>query len=231
VFIFVPAGIVLGVFVPACVHLGVFDPAGVFLAVVLVVFVFGVVSAAVRVRVRVCWPGELAGSGMVLTSALPFPFVLIPCVRRRFRGVGVFDFVVVGAGGLVVVGFSWSSVRRQPTSLNEGRGRSVRHNPALLIVSVCRGGDVRDVALALGWFRGGRSAGAGWGRLGTHRGSLWPLLAIAAAGGGATGGGDAGGGGGKEASDVGIVARLFPDLGWAGTPGSEGGTYLLKFLS
>jgi len=41
--------------------------------------------------------------------------------------------------------------------------------------------------------------------------------------------GDAGGGGGKEASDVGMVARPFPDLGWARTPGPEGGTYLLKF--
>ena len=41
--------------------------------------------------------------------------------------------------------------------------------------------------------------------------------------------GTGGGGGGKESSDVGMVARLFPDLGWAGTPGPEGGTYLLKF--
>ena len=44
--------------------------------------------------------------------------------------------------------------------------------------------DVRDVALTLGWLRGGWSAYAGWGQLGTHLGSLWLLLAIAAAGGG-----------------------------------------------
>jgi len=42
--------------------------------------------------------------------------------------------------------------------------------------------DVRDVALALCWLRGGWSAGVGRGRLGTHFGSLWPLLALAAVG-------------------------------------------------
>ena len=36
-----------------------------------------------------------------------------------------------------------------------------------------------------------------------------------------------GGSGGKEASNMGMVGRLFPDLGWAGMLGSEGGTYLL----
>ena len=48
---------------------------------------------------------------------------------------------------------------------------------------------------------------------------------------GATGGGDAGGGGGKEASDVGMVARLFPDLGWAGTPGPRVGYIYLSSTS
>jgi len=36
-----------------------------------------------------------------------------------------------------------------------------------------------------------------------------------------------GGSGGKEASNMGMVGRPFPDLGWAGMLGSKGGTYLL----
>jgi len=94
-FVVDPAGVV-GVFVPACVHLGVLDPAGVFLAVVLVGFVFGVVSAAVRVRVRVCWPGELAGS-RVLLLVFGFVFVLV------FDFVFVFNFVLVLVFGFVLV--------------------------------------------------------------------------------------------------------------------------------
>jgi len=39
-----------------------------------------------------------------------------------------------------------------------------------------------------------------------------------------------GGGGGKQASDVGTVRRLIPDLGCAGPLDPEGGIYLLKFL-
>ena len=42
-----------------------------------------------------------------------------------------------------------------------------------------------------------------------------------------TSGGDMSGGGGKQASDIGMDGRLFPDLGWAGMLGSKGGTYLL----
>ena len=38
------------------------------------------------------------------------------------------------------------------------------------------------------------------------------------------------GGGRKQASDVGTVGRLIPDLGWTGPPDPEGGIYLLKFL-
>jgi hypothetical protein len=43
-------------------------------------------------------------------------------------------------------------------------------------------------------------------------------------------GGIGGGGGGNERSDVAMVGRPFPDLGWTGPPGPEGATYLLRFL-
>ena len=62
----------------------------------------------------------LAGSEVVLTWALPFPFVRRPCFFAFgvvFVGVCVFAFVVVGAGVLVLVNSPHPSMRGEAGSV------------------------------------------------------------------------------------------------------------------